>query len=147
MADRKPYAPAPGRALGLAGRGQPLLRPMSHASPLRRLHASSPCWLTRACTRTASPPAPGVLLTTARAVTDAAAQAAYGGAPAHHAYRHAAASGLVLGYDLPAGNCLESVRSHVPDLELYSRKIVSWEVHDSDRFDHAAYLVRRTALA
>ena len=32
-------------------------------------------------------------------------------------------------------------------LDLYSRKIVGWEVHDSDDCDHAAHLVRRTALA
>jgi putative transposase len=32
-------------------------------------------------------------------------------------------------------------------LDLYSRKIVGWEVHDSDDADHAAHLVRRTALA
>lgn len=32
-------------------------------------------------------------------------------------------------------------------LDLYSRKIVGWEVHDSDHADHAAQLVRRTALA
>ncbi len=32
-------------------------------------------------------------------------------------------------------------------LDLYSRKIVGWEVHGSDHADHAAYLVRRTALA
>lgn len=32
-------------------------------------------------------------------------------------------------------------------LDLYSRKIVGWEVHDSDDSDHAAHLVRRTALA
>ena len=32
-------------------------------------------------------------------------------------------------------------------LDLYSRKIVGWEVHDSDHADHAAHLVRRTALA
>lgn len=32
-------------------------------------------------------------------------------------------------------------------LDLYSRKIVGWEVHDSDSADHAAHLVRRTALA
>ena len=32
-------------------------------------------------------------------------------------------------------------------LDLYSRKIVGWEVHDSDHSDHAAHLVRRTALA
>jgi transposase InsO family protein len=32
-------------------------------------------------------------------------------------------------------------------LDLYSRKIVGWEVHDADNADHAAHLVRRTALA
>jgi len=32
-------------------------------------------------------------------------------------------------------------------LDLYSRKIVGWEVHESDDADHAAHLVRRTALA
>ncbi len=32
-------------------------------------------------------------------------------------------------------------------LDLYSRKIVGWEVHGSDHADHAAHLVRRTALA
>ena len=32
-------------------------------------------------------------------------------------------------------------------LDLYSRKIVGWEVHDSDDSDHAAHLVRRAALA
>jgi transposase InsO family protein len=32
-------------------------------------------------------------------------------------------------------------------LDLYSRKIVGWEVHDSDSSDHAAHLVRRTALS
>lgn len=32
-------------------------------------------------------------------------------------------------------------------LDLYSRKIVGWEVHDSDDSVHAAQLVRRTALA
>ena len=32
-------------------------------------------------------------------------------------------------------------------LDLYSRKIVGWEVHSSDTADHAAHLVRRTALA
>ena len=32
-------------------------------------------------------------------------------------------------------------------LDLYSRKIVGTEVHDSDHADHAAHLVRRTALA
>ena len=32
-------------------------------------------------------------------------------------------------------------------LDLYSRKIVGWEVHDNDDADHAAHLVRRTALA
>lgn len=32
-------------------------------------------------------------------------------------------------------------------LDLYSRKIVGWELHDTDDSDHAAHLVRRTALA
>lgn len=32
-------------------------------------------------------------------------------------------------------------------LYLYSRKIVGWEVHDSDHSDHAIHLVWRTALA
>ena len=32
-------------------------------------------------------------------------------------------------------------------LDLNSRKIVGWEVHDSDHADHAAHLVRRKALA
>lgn len=32
-------------------------------------------------------------------------------------------------------------------LDLYSRKIVGWEIHDTDDSDHAAHLVRRTALA
>jgi transposase InsO family protein len=32
-------------------------------------------------------------------------------------------------------------------LDLYSRKIVGWEIHDTDSADHAAHLVRRTALA
>ena len=32
-------------------------------------------------------------------------------------------------------------------LDLYSRKIVGWEVHERDDSDHAVHLVRRTALA
>jgi transposase InsO family protein len=32
-------------------------------------------------------------------------------------------------------------------LDLYSRKIIGWEVHDSDDCEHAVHLVRRTALA
>ncbi len=32
-------------------------------------------------------------------------------------------------------------------LDLYSRKIVGFEVHDTDSADHAAHLARRTALA
>lgn len=32
-------------------------------------------------------------------------------------------------------------------LDLYSRKIVGWEVHGTDAAEHAAHLVRRTALA
>lgn len=32
-------------------------------------------------------------------------------------------------------------------LDLYSRKIVGWEIHDTDSADHAAHLVRRSGLA
>ena len=32
-------------------------------------------------------------------------------------------------------------------LDLYSRKIIGWEVHETDSSDHAVDLVRRTALA
>jgi transposase InsO family protein len=32
-------------------------------------------------------------------------------------------------------------------LDLYSRKIVGWEVHDTDDSEHAVHLVRRTALS
>ena len=32
-------------------------------------------------------------------------------------------------------------------LDLYSRKIVGWEVHEKDHSDHASHLVRRCALA
>jgi putative transposase len=32
-------------------------------------------------------------------------------------------------------------------LDLYSRKVVGFEVHDSDQAEHAAHLVRRTAIA
>jgi putative transposase len=32
-------------------------------------------------------------------------------------------------------------------LDLYSRKIVGWEVHETDAAEHAAHLVHRTALA
>jgi putative transposase len=32
-------------------------------------------------------------------------------------------------------------------LDLYSRKVVGWEVHETDNSEHAAHLVRRTALA
>ena len=32
-------------------------------------------------------------------------------------------------------------------LDLYSRKIIGWEVHATDDSHHAAHLVRRTALA
>jgi hypothetical protein len=32
-------------------------------------------------------------------------------------------------------------------LDVYSRKIVGFEVHDTDSSDHAAELLKRTALA
>jgi hypothetical protein len=33
-----------------------------------------------------------------------------------------------------------------PILDLYSRKVVRWGVHSADDGEHAAQLVRRTAL-
>src|SRR3569833_2969409 len=33
------------------------------------------------------------------------------------------------------------------ELDLYSRKIIGWEVHETDSSDHAVDLVRRTASA
>jgi putative transposase len=32
-------------------------------------------------------------------------------------------------------------------LDLYSRKIIGWEVHAEDNGEHAAHLVARTSLA
>jgi len=32
-------------------------------------------------------------------------------------------------------------------LDLYSRKIVGWEIHDRDDAEHAVHLLKRTALA
>lgn len=32
-------------------------------------------------------------------------------------------------------------------LDLYSRKVIGWEVHDTDAADHAVHLLKRTALA
>ena len=75
------------------------------------------------------------------------AKAPQGGASADHAHRRGAAAGLVLGHDLPAGTVLGRWFYLYLILDLYSRKIVGWEVHERDDADHAAHLVRRTALA
>jgi len=48
---------------------------------------------------------------------------------------------------LPASVAGRWFNLYLPDPGLYSRKIVGWEVHDTDDADHAAHLVRRTALA
>jgi transposase InsO family protein len=53
----------------------------------------------------------------------------------------------VLGHDLSAGHRGRHVVPFVLILDLYSRKIVGWEVHATDDSVHAAQLVRRTALA
>ena len=52
----------------------------------------------------------------------------------------------MLGYDLPAVVAGRWFYLYLI-LDLYSRKVVGWEVHDNDDADHAAHLVRRTALA
>ncbi len=54
---------------------------------------------------------------------------------------------MVLGHDLPARQGDGQVVPPVPDLDLYSRKIVGAEVHERDDSEHAVHLVRRTALA
>jgi putative transposase len=66
---------------------------------------------------------------------------------ADHAHRHRPTPGVVLGHDLFAGQVQGRWFHLYLILDLYSRKIVGWEVHDSDHADHAAHLVRRTALA
>ena len=53
----------------------------------------------------------------------------------------------MLGHDLPASHRDGRWFHLYLILDLYSRKIVGWEVHDSDHSDHAVHLVRRTALA
>ena len=53
----------------------------------------------------------------------------------------------MLGYDLSAGHGDRQWFHLYLILDLYSRKIVGWEVHATDDSVHAAHLVRRTALA
>ena len=68
--------------------------------------------------------------------------------PAAHAHRHAPRRGLVLGCDVPAGaGPTDDGSISILILDLYSRKIVGFEVHDTDSAEHAAHLARRTALA
>jgi putative transposase len=52
-------------------------------------------------------------------------------------------------FDLPMVQSSQSVEPHRKPgrFNLYSRKIVGWEVQDSDDSGHAAQLVRRAALA
>jgi putative transposase len=66
---------------------------------------------------------------------------------ADHACGYCAATGVVLGHDLSAGCGDRHVFHLYLILDLYSRKIVGWEVHATDDSVHAAHLVRRTALA
>lgn len=54
---------------------------------------------------------------------------------------------MVLGHDLPAGHRVGRWFHPYLILDLYSRKILGGEVHETDDSDHAAHLVRRTALA
>ena len=54
----------------------------------------------------------------------------------------------MLGCDVPAGDRSRDDGSILYlILDLYSRKIVGFEVHDTDSAEHAAHLARRTALA
>jgi len=53
----------------------------------------------------------------------------------------------VLGHDLLARRRARPLVLLYLILDLYSRKIVGWEVHADDDSSHASHLVRRTALA
>jgi transposase InsO family protein len=53
----------------------------------------------------------------------------------------------VLGRDVPAVGTHQRWFYFYLILDLYSRKIVGFEVHDTDSAEHAADLARRTALA
>ena len=68
--------------------------------------------------------------------------------PANHAHRHSTRRSLVLGHDVPARAQIQGRWFYFyMILDIYSRKIVGFEVHDTDSADHAAHLARRTALA
>jgi putative transposase len=54
---------------------------------------------------------------------------------------------MVLGCDVPAGTDPGRWLYLYLILDLYSRKVVGFEVHDTDTAEHAAHLARRTALA
>jgi putative transposase len=54
--------------------------------------------------------------------------------------------GLVLGCDVPSVAGAGTWFYLYLILDLYSRKIVGFEVHDTDNAEHAAHLARRTAL-
>ena len=74
-------------------------------------------------------------------------QGAQSQTPADHPHCHGCTPGLMLGHDLFAATVIGRWFHLYLILDLYSRKIVGWEVHDSDHSDHAVHLVRRTALA
>jgi hypothetical protein len=68
--------------------------------------------------------------------------------PVDGARGQAAAPAQRLGHGVPAGLGARALVLPVPDpIDVYSRKIVSFEVHDTDDLGHAAHLVKRTALA
>jgi len=54
----------------------------------------------------------------------------------NHAHRHPSRRGVVLGRDVPAGPRARPVVLSVSDRRLNSRKIVSFEVHDTDSAAH-----------
>lgn len=68
------------------------------------------------------------------------------GAPAHHPRCHRTGPGVVLGHDLLPADVAGRWFHLFLIMDLYSRKIIGWEVHESDSADHATRLVQRTAL-
>ena len=96
--------------------------PTSHVLHRGRPRASCPCWPMRGYTSPANRALPGCCVQKAKTHTE--------------------------GVPRRPRRCDHPPRTlQAGRVRLYSRKIVGWEVHDSDHSDHAAHLVRRTALA
>ena len=147
--DGRPQAvrPPPRHALSEAERVRCWAWPTSRASPRCRRRASCRCWPTRESTLPASPASTA----SARTGPERPSWPRQGAAktmrpPTTHVATH---RGEVWCWDMTYLPALVMGRWFYLYLilDLYSRKIVGWEVHDTDDAEHAAQLVRSTALA